>query len=118
MASRIFSPECRGSSSKPGNARTQLNKSVKRTVRGSTSGCASASAIAMSRESVHLSAMAVPSAGFLRIVDRVLGNFHREIGILDDGLAGQARHRREPPHTSEQVFLVLGRVRQRVVPLA
>ena len=53
IASRIRSPECLGSSSKPGSASTQLCRSVKRTVLGSTSGCSSTSAIAISPMSVH-----------------------------------------------------------------
>ncbi|KGD51877.1 hypothetical protein DP43_5655 [Burkholderia pseudomallei] len=53
IASRIFSPEWSGSSSKPSRSSTHWRSSVKRIVFGSTSGCWSASAIAISRESVH-----------------------------------------------------------------
>ena len=58
IASRTFSPERFGSSSKPGNSSTQLCRSVNRTVVGSTSGWASTSAIAMSRMSVHFTVSA------------------------------------------------------------
>src|SRR5437763_3467067 len=55
IASRIFSPDLFGSSENPGSSRTHLCRSVKRTVSGSTSGCFSASRIAMSSTSVHFS---------------------------------------------------------------
>src|SRR5437763_13905093 len=87
MASRIFSPERLGSSSNSGSAHTHFSRSVKRTADGSTSGCASASAIAISRESVHFSATKPPSLGFLGVVDGVLRDLDRQVRILDDRLA-------------------------------
>jgi hypothetical protein len=62
MASRIFSPQCFGSSSKPGNACTHPLRSVKSTLRGSTSGYVSARASAISRLSVHF----MGSVGFVK----------------------------------------------------
>ncbi len=53
IASRIFSPLCFGSSSNPGSSSTHRLRSVNRMTRGSTSGCCSESAIAISRMSVH-----------------------------------------------------------------
>src|SRR5205085_11757933 len=57
IASRIFSPDLFGSSEKPGNSRTHLCRSVKRTVSGSRSGNFSARRMAMSSTSVHLSCL-------------------------------------------------------------
>ncbi|CFW45385.1 Uncharacterised protein [Bordetella pertussis] len=48
MASRIFSPQCAGSSAKPGRPSTHSRNCVKRTVCGSASGCVSARAAAIS----------------------------------------------------------------------
>src|SRR6266850_8290951 len=53
IASSIFSPQRFGSSSKSSSSLTHLNRSVKRTVSGSTPGYFSERAMAISSVSVH-----------------------------------------------------------------
>src|SRR3954464_10591836 len=55
MASRIFSFDFLGSSSKSGRAWTHFQRSVNRRLTTSASGCVSSNSIAMSWTSVHLS---------------------------------------------------------------
>src|SRR5262252_4903019 len=72
MRSSLPSVEAFGSSSNPGSSTTQRCRSVKRTVSGSMSGCASISCSAMSSASSHRSAMSEPSQRPIhhRVLDR------------------------------------------------
>src|SRR5689334_16403852 len=123
IASRIFSPQRCGSSSNPGSSSTHCLMSVNSTRDGSTPGCASASAIAISRLSVHFTG-AAPRGGrsrslcLLGVVYRVLGNLDHQLRVADLGLAGKAGHGRQAPGTVEQVVFVLRRGREGVEAFA
>src|SRR5882672_1798062 len=114
MASRIFSLERLGSSSKPGNSITQRCRSVKRKLTLSISGWCSSSSIAMSWTSVQRSFFAISPSLF---VDLLIN--HHVAGCcrqLDDqpverlahaDLAAQARRVGEAEGKVEHVLLVL-----------
>src|SRR5271165_4861955 len=104
MASSFPSVDFCGSSTKVGSSVTKRCRSVKRTVRGSTSGYLSVSAIPRSSASSHLSSAAirspcqmckrliVVSGGFGDIVAVPGGNFDHDFArFLDYRLAAEAR---------------------------
>src|SRR5271169_4654220 len=100
MASRIFSPDLFPASAKPSSSHTQRCKSVKRIVRGSTSGCASYRACAIAIESVQCSGAELirpPSLSLLHLVDRVARNLHHQVRAADDCLTRKTRQGRQTP---------------------
>src|SRR4029077_8347222 len=119
MASRIFSLERPGSSSKSGNSSTQRCRSVKRRLTLSASGWRSSSSMAMSVTSVQRS---------LRAISLPLLVYHhvpRRCRQLDDqpvqfrthaDLATQARGMCETERKVEHVLLVLAGRRQLFEP--
>src|SRR5271169_459316 len=112
MASSTFSPPRPWSSLKSSSATIQLCRSVKRTVFGSTSGCASASSMAIRRTSVHFMSL------LLHHINGVLGYLHHQILVPNHRLATQARGRLHAPSFVQHIFLqVFGR-NQRFEPLA
>src|SRR5512135_2639792 len=78
-------------------------------VRGSISGWASASSMAISRESVHFISMP-----FLDHVDGVFGNFDHEVAAVHARLTRQPRLRLQPPSLVEQIILFFGGRCQRI----
>src|SRR5437879_5137567 len=112
MASSLASLEAAGSPEKSGSSVIHLCISVKRTVKGSVSGCLSANPMAIS------SKLSQPNVGgisppekrwrdkpaatrelmieFLGVILVPVGNFHDDVGsAVGDGLAAEARLRRD-----------------------
>src|SRR3989344_3071651 len=118
MASRIFSPECSGLSSKSGNPMTQRCRSVKRTDIGLTSGCCSLNSIAISRVSVHFSPMGGSSMLLGNKIDGVFRYLNNEVLASHLGLTGKARLGLQPPGLVEQVFFLFLGGPQAAEPLA
>src|SRR5512143_2845938 len=105
MASRMPSLEFLASSRNPGSATTHRCRSVNRTVSGSTSGCASIRASAMSSASVQF------------MWARSLGDLHHHVAP-DHRLAAEPRVQGEPLRGVEAVLLVLLHRRQVLLALA
>src|SRR5262249_52447735 len=95
MASRIFSFDFLGSSPKSGSAWTHFQRSVKRRLTTSASGCRSSSSIAISVTSVHQSFLAMTETLLLfdHHITRCVRQRHRQpvelLGHLD--LAAEPR---------------------------
>src|SRR3989344_4991311 len=118
MASRIFSPECSGLSSKSGNPMAQRCRSVKRTDIGLTSGCCSLNSIAISRVSVHFSPMGGSSVLLGNKIDGVFRYLNNQVLVSHLGLTGKARLGLQPPGLVEQVFFLFFGGLQTVEPRA
>src|SRR6476660_5470608 len=103
MASRLPIFEFLASSRNPGSATTHWCRSVNRTVSGSTSGCASIRASAMSSASFHV------------ISPTSLGDLHHHVAP-HHRLAAETRVQGEALRGVQAVFLVL--LHRREVPLA
>src|SRR5215475_8256594 len=110
MASRMPSFEAFGSPVKPGNATTHLCRSVNRTLSGSTSGCCSTRAIAMSSASCQVMGIPPDRPASLR-------NLHHDVP-LDHGLAAEPRMQRQALGGVQPILLVLLHRREVLLPLA
>src|SRR3972149_9974800 len=105
MASRIFALDLLGPSAKPGRAWPHFQRSVKRRLTTSASGCASSSWIAISRTSVHLKPMT--SASLFRFHHHIAGRRRERDGDAVEltahaGLAAEARGLRQPEGEIEE----------------
>src|SRR5512144_2401298 len=132
MASRIFSLERFGSSSKPGKPCTHFPRSVKRRLTTSASGCLSSSAIAISRTSVQRTRIHLyPYDCFWPVSRRTRGSAvdHHVAGRRREGdgeavqrlghadLAAEPRGVGEPEREVEHVLFLLFRLVELVIPI-